>query len=151
MDITKDYSGLCLVIAKATHKAMLDNFPLIRNIPVEHWHFFVSVLAFRLMDDIMKTSQLSFEKQEQATARSCAKLVEEYPAFLQGVAALRKYLENYDVQEITPDELCMWLTANLFGKNATELSGQELEVGKFTINIIVRHLSGIQVGGAAGA
>lgn len=149
MDITRDYSDLCRMIAGASHKAMIEHFPLIRNIPDEHWNFFVSVLAFRLMTDITDTSQGSFEKSTKVNATSCAKMVEQYPAFLQGLSALQKYLDRNSLENTTPEDIGLWLTANLFGKDPVDLSGQEVEVGNFTVNIIVRHLSSIGINNPA--
>lgn len=151
MDITRDYSDLCSMIAGASYKAMLEHFPLIRNIPVEHWYFFVSVLAFRLMADVTNASQPSFEKREMANTKSYAKLVAQYAAFPQGLAALQKYIDRNNLESITPEDLGLWLTANLFGKDPSDLSGQEIEVGNFTVNIIVRHLSLVGATGPAEA
>ncbi|MDB5491010.1 MAG: hypothetical protein JWO78_859 [Micavibrio sp.] len=119
LDITKDYSGLYSLIAGGSYKAM----------------------PFRLMNDVTSASQPSFEKREMANAASCARLIEEYPAFMQGLAAFQKYIDRKDMQSITPEDLGLWLTANLFGKDPSELSGQEIEVGNFTTGIVIRHLA----------
>lgn len=133
------YFRRCNIAAISSFVPMLDQFqkqyPFLKNIKTEDWDFFVSIYAFSVFVIQNEKSALSSSEKEKIFETTYKLFCKKYPDFEAGSNDFRQFLRTSELpHEVMPG---VWLASNLFRKDTTSLSQDELQVGL----IISKHIT----------
>lgn len=139
--------GASKIMAVSMYKPMLDRFPFIIDVDLEHWDFIVIIASVFIAVKRLNKIELDEELKDKIIDIFSENLEKDYGAdsfrFIEDCKSFfdKKYIElvkdGYDKNFVASDALGLWIVSNLTNKELRNLTKEDLNLACTIGRVIV--------------